>query len=105
MLDDVLITKTTNTAVQTEVNAATKYRRICSLPAGTFYSKDISNRECYVRCNSKRFQLRMYLVEVNRSQTLELLQLIGSNTANNLKVMAKTFLVTQRLTALQGTLH
>lgn len=103
MLDDVLITKTTNTAVQTEVNAATKYQ-VFVPTAGTFYSKDTSTGNVMLDATPNAFNYGCTSVEVNRSQTSAGAAAVnyGSNTANNLKVMAKTFLVTPTTNSSSG---
>ena len=104
MLDDVLITKSSSTAIQTEVNAGTKYQAIVP-GAGTIYSKDSTTGNVMLDATVNAFNYGCTSVEVNRSQTSAGAAAVnyGGNTANNLKVMAKTFLVTPTTNSPAGT--
>lgn len=95
ILDDVTISASGTTQVQTEVNNATKYLGNVS-QAGTFYSKDATTNNVMLDATANAFNYGCTNVEVNRSITTAGAAAVnyGTNTANNAKVMAKTFLVT-----------
>lgn len=104
MLDDILITKAFSTSIQTEVNNATKFN--VTVPgAGTFYSKDASTGKVMLDATANAFNYGCTSVEVNRSQTSAGAAAVnyGTNTANNKKVMAKTFLVTPTTNSATGS--
>jgi len=95
MLDDILIANVGTTGVQTELNNATKYQAL--LPAaGNFYAKDVATNNVMLDGIANAFNYGCTSVEVNRSQASAGASAVnyGSNTANNKKVMAKTFLIT-----------
>ncbi len=96
LLDSVVLTATVNTEVQTAVNTATQYQ--ASIPSsGIIYSKDALTGKLIVDItNTTNFNYGCTTVAVTRDQTSAGAAAVnyGSNTANNLKVMAKTVSVT-----------
>jgi hypothetical protein len=95
MLDDILITKASSTAVQTEVNTGTSYQATVNA-AGTFHAVDNTSGNVMLNGTADNFNYGCTTVLVNRSTTSAGSAAVnyGANTANNLKVMAKTFTVT-----------
>ncbi|MQP24435.1 T9SS type A sorting domain-containing protein [Flavobacterium sp. LMO8] len=95
MLDDILIESTGTTLVQAEVNTATAYQ--ATVPsAGTFYAKDATSGDVIADGTADAFNYGCVNVSVSRSVTSAGAPAVdyGSNTANNMKVMAKTVTVT-----------
>lgn len=104
MLDDIFITASNETTVQTELNNSTKYQ--ATIPAaGNFFTKDATTGSVMLDGTANAFNYGCTSVEVNRSITSAGAPAVnyGSNTANNLKVMAKTFLVTPTTNSANGT--
>lgn len=104
ILDDVTIINSAQTAVQTELNNSTKYQ--ATLPtAGNFFAKDATTGNVMLDGTANAFNYGCTTVEVNRSAASAGAPAVnyGSNTATNLKVMAKTFLVTPTTNSANGT--
>lgn len=95
MLDDVLLTVSGTVNVQTEINAPTNSMNLVN-QAGTFYAVDSSNGNIMLNATADNFNYGCTSVVVNRSATSvsTFATNYGGNTANNLKVMSKTFTVT-----------
>ncbi len=95
LVDNVLLQAVTPTLVQTEVNTGTAYQATVQA-AGTFNSIDSSTSKVMTSITVDSFNYGCTSVSVNRSQTSAAAAAVnyGGNTANNLKVMAKTFVVT-----------
>lgn len=104
MLDDISINTANVTTVQTEINTATKYQAL--VPAnGTFYASDLTTKALMLDGTVNNFDHGCTSVEVNRSITSAGAAAVnyGSNTANNLKVMAKSLTVTTATNNTSGT--
>lgn len=95
IIDDVNISSSGTTQVQTEVNSSTKYQALAN-QSGNYYAKDMSSGNVILDAAVNAFNYGCTSVEVNRSITSAGASAVnyGSNTAANLKVMAKTILVT-----------
>lgn len=95
MLDDILITKTSTTQVQTEINTSTSFQGTVNT-SGTFSAVDNTTGNIMLNGTADNFNYGCATVAVNRSITSAGAGAVnyGGNTANNLKVMAKTFIVT-----------
>ncbi|MFC4815704.1 T9SS type A sorting domain-containing protein [Flavobacterium sp. GCM10023249] len=96
VLDDVAINNFTSASVQTAVNSATQYQSNLS-STGTAYAKDSSTSRMMVDINNtSNFNYGCTNVFVSRDQATAGAAAVnyGTNTANNLKVMAKTFTIT-----------
>jgi hypothetical protein len=104
MLDDISITTQNTTVVQTEVNTGTKYQALIPA-AGTFYAADATTRNIMLDGTVNNFDHGCTTVEVNRSITSAGTAAVnyGSNTANNLKVMAKSMTITTATNNTSGT--
>lgn len=104
MLDDISITTLNAASVQTEVNTATKYQALIPA-AGTFYASDLTSRKLMLDATVNNFDHGCTSVEVNRSITTAGAAAVnyGSNTANNLKVMAKSLTVATANNNTSGT--
>lgn len=96
LLDTLNLTATIDTPVQTAVNSATQYQ--ATLPTnGTAYSRDASTNRVMADINGTTVHnYGCTTVNVSRDQATAGAAAVnyGSNTANNLKVMAKTFTIT-----------
>lgn len=96
LLDSVLVTATVNTEVQTLVNTATQYQ--AAVPStGTVYAKDATTGRLIADVTSAtNFNYGCTTVAVTRDQATAGAAAVnfGSNTANNLKVTAKSITVT-----------
>lgn len=95
MLDDVLLTVSGNTDVQTEINSSMNSMNLIN-QSGTFYAVDNTSGNIMLNATTDNFNYGCTTVEVNRSVTSVSTYSTnyGGNTANNLKVMSKTFTVT-----------
>lgn len=104
MLDDISITTQNIASVQTEVNSATKYQALIPA-AGTFYASDVTSKKLMLDATVNNFDHGCTTVEVNRSITTAGSAAVnyGSNTANNLKVMAKSLTVATATNNTSGT--
>ena len=104
MLDDIVLSSSGNTLVQTELNAASKYQALIP-QAGTFYANDTTIGNVMMNGTVNNFDHGCTSVEVTRSQTSAGAGALnyGSNTANNQKVMAKSFTVTTANNNTTGT--
>lgn len=83
-------------SVQTTVNTATKYQSNIN-QTGIAYAKDATSEKMMADLtNNSNFNYGCTSVNVNRDQTTAGAPAVnyGSNTANNTKVMAKSFIVT-----------
>ncbi|UOX34705.1 choice-of-anchor J domain-containing protein [Flavobacterium sediminilitoris] len=96
VLDNVDINSTISTDIQTEINTGTAYQAL--IPStGTIYATDSSTGKIMSNIiNNANADYGCTNVYVNRSQTSTGSASVnyGSNTATNLKVMAKTFTIT-----------
>lgn len=96
LLDTLNLTATIDTPVQTVVNTATQYQ--ATLPTnGIAYSRDASTGRVMADINgTTAHNYGCTSVNVSRDQTTAGAAAVnyGANTANNLKVMAKTFTIT-----------
>jgi len=96
LLDSVLVTATVATEVQTLVNTLTQYQ--AAIPSsGTVYANDTASGKLVADITSTtNFNYGCTTVAVTRDQATAGAAAVnyGSNTANNLKVMAKTVSVT-----------
>ena len=103
-LDDVIISSSGVTQVQTAVNNATKYQGLVN-QNGTFYSADATSGNVMLDATVNNFNYGCTSVEVNRSAASAGAPAVdyGSNTANNLKVLAKTYLVTPTTPSTTGS--
>lgn len=106
MLDDITLTNAGATLVQTAVNTATKYQALIS-GAGTFYAKDASSGNVILDGTANAFNYGCTTVEVSRSTASAGAPAVdyAPNTAANLKVMAKTFLVTPTTNSPAGSVN
>lgn len=106
MLDDITLTNAGTTLVQTAVNTATKYQALISA-AGTFYAKDASSGNVILDGTANAFNYGCTSVEVSRSTASAGAPAVdyAPNTAANLKVMAKTFLVTPTTNSPAGSVN
>lgn len=104
MLDDITIENANVAAVQTEVNPGTKYQALIPA-AGTFYAADLTSSKLMLDATVNNFDHGCTSVEVNRSITSAGSAAVnyGSNTANNLKVMAKSITITTANNNTSGT--
>ncbi|MEO8235367.1 MAG: T9SS type A sorting domain-containing protein [Flavobacterium sp.] len=96
VLDDIAIKNTVATSVQVAVDTATPYQAFLNAN-GTAYSKDATTGKMIADITSTtNFDYGCTSVAVSRDQTSAGAAAVnyGSNTANNLKVMAKTVTVT-----------
>lgn len=96
VLDDIAIDNIVAASVQTAVNAPTQYQSNIS-GTGTSYAKDATTAKMMADITSSAsFNYGCTTVAVSRDQTTAGAAAVnyGANTANNLKVMAKTFTVT-----------
>lgn len=95
MLDDILISSSVPTLVQTEVNTGTAYQSSVT-SSGTFYATDNVTGNVIADGTTDSFNYGCTSVSVNRSILSAGSPAVnyGSNTANNMKVMAKTVTVT-----------
>ena len=95
LVDSVLLKSVSNTLVQTEVNTATAYQ--ASIPtSGTFHPIDATTSKVMASITTDNFNYGCTNVSVSRSVTSAGAPAVnyGANTANNMKVMAKTINVT-----------
>lgn len=96
LLDTVNLTATVSTPVQTVVNVPTQYQ--ATLPInGNAYARDIATNKVMADISgTTNHNYGCTSVNVSRDQTTAGAAAVnyGSNTANNLKVMAKTFTIT-----------
>ena len=95
LVDSVLLKSVSNTLVQTEVNTATAYQ--ASIPtSGTFHPIDATTSKVMASITTDNFNYGCTNVSVSRSVTSAGAPAVnyGTNTANNMKVMAKTINVT-----------
>lgn len=104
MLDDITITTQNAAVVQTEINTGTKYQALIPA-AGTFYAVDTTTKNLMLDGTVNNFDHGCTSVEVNRSVTSAGASAVnfGSNTANNLKVMAKSLTVATANNNTSGT--
>lgn len=104
MLDDINLSVSGTTQVQTAVNNATKYQGLVN-QNGTFYSKDATSGNVMLDATVDNFNYGCTSVEVNRSAASAGAPAVnyGSSTANNLKVLAKTYLVTPTTPSTTGS--
>jgi hypothetical protein len=96
LLDTILLTATVNSQVQTDVNTATQYQATINI-AGTAYSMDNTTSKAIVDITSTTsFDYGCTTVAVTRDIATAGAAAVnyGANTANNLKVMAKTVTIT-----------
>lgn len=96
LLDSVILNTTAYVAIQSDVNTATKFQAAIPAVAGTIYAKDVTSKKIILDATTPAFNYGCTSVEVNRSLASAGSPAVnyGTNTANNLKVLAKTFLVT-----------
>ncbi len=96
LLDSVKIEVNTTTIVQTDLNAPTQHQSNIS-GTGTTYTKDSNTYKVMVDItNDTNFNYGCTTVAVSRDLATAGAPAVnyGANTANNLKVMAKTFTIT-----------
>lgn len=96
MLDDISITNTVSASVQVTVDTATQYQATINAN-GTAYAKDATTGKIIANLTSTtNHNYGCTTTAVTRDQTTAGAAAVnyGSNTANNLKVMAKTVTVT-----------
>jgi hypothetical protein len=96
MLDDIAINNTVSTSVQVAVDTATQYQAFLNAN-GTAYPKDaVTGKMIADITSTTNFDYGCTSVAVSRDQTTAGAAAVnyGANTANNLKVMAKTVTVT-----------
>jgi hypothetical protein len=96
MLDDIIVNNAINASIQTAVNTATAYQAILSA-TGTAHAKDATTGKIMLSLtDNDNFNYGCATISVSRDQTTAGAAAVnyGTNTANNLKVMAKTFTVT-----------
>ncbi|MFN7013256.1 MAG: M43 family zinc metalloprotease, partial [Bacteroidia bacterium] len=103
LLDSVILTATIQTPVQTEVNTGTAYQALVPA-AGTFYATDATSGRIMVAGTNTAFNYGCTSVSVNRSITSAGAAAVnyGANTANNLKVMAKSLTITPATNNVSG---
>jgi hypothetical protein len=96
LLDSILLTATVNSQVQTDVDTATQYQATINI-AGTAYAMDNTTSKPIVDITSTTsFDYGCTSAAVTRDITTAGAAAVnyGGNTANNLKVMAKTVTIT-----------
>lgn len=103
-IDDISISSSGTTQVQTAINNPTKYQAYVP-QAGTFYAVDNTTGNVMLDGTADAFNYGCTSVEVNRDLATAGAAAVnyGSNTANNLKVMAKTYLVTPTNASTSGS--
>ncbi|CAM4358123.1 T9SS type A sorting domain-containing protein [Flavobacterium terrigena] len=104
MLDDISIVTNNAAVVQTEINTATKYQALVPA-AGTFYAADATSKNIMLDGTVNNFDHGCTTVEVNRSITSAGAAAVdfSTNTANNLKVMAKSLTIATATNNTAGT--